>query len=237
MEEASHPLFSYPHLGLPTYTLNPKPAPTFYSSCLLISLASEEAYYNVSCPPPCFPPLLKVPSAVPKSLSLALFLSPLPPQPAQVSPPQSSQPPPYPLNPRRSVPTTGTIRRVLDDAMPSSLKHLDGTFRVVHASADTDVVACAGTVATAPTSAESRDALRIYHAAIHDLTTPAEDIAAAFLTSSVASMRPSAKPIPIAPTSSPTLLARVPPTTISPTRTDSHSQCSNNATKTSHLRF
>jgi hypothetical protein len=48
---------------------------------------------------------------------------------------------------------------------------------VVRASADTGVVACVGTVATAPTSAESRDALRIYHAAIHDLTTPAEDIA------------------------------------------------------------
>ena len=178
MEEASHPLFSYPHLGLPTYTLNPKPAPTFYSSCLLISLASEEAYYNVSCPPPCFPPLLKVPSAVPKSLSLALFLSPLPPQPAQVSPPQSSQPPPYPLNPRRSVPTTGTHTAGSGCCKwPHHCKHLDGTFRVVGASADTGVVACVGTVATAPTSAESRDALRIYHAAIHDLTTPAEDIA------------------------------------------------------------
>ena len=40
--------------------------------------------------------------------------------------------------------------------------------------------------------------------------------------SSVASMRPSAKPISIATTPSPTLLARVPPTTIFPTRTDSH---------------
>ena len=76
------------------------------------------------------------------------------------------------VNPRRSVPTPGTIRRVLDDAMPSSLKHLDGTFPVVPASADISVAACVSTVATAPTSAESRDALRIYHAAIHDLTTP-----------------------------------------------------------------
>ena len=35
-------------------------------------------------------------------------------------------------------------------------------------------------------------------------------------------VEPSAKPISIAPTPSPTLLARVPPTTIFPTRTDSH---------------
>ena len=34
-----------------------------------------------------------------------------------------------------------------------------------------------GTVATAPTSAESRHALKIYHAALDDLDTPADDIA------------------------------------------------------------
>ena len=39
------------------------------------------------------------------------------------------------------------------------------------------VVAHVGTVATAPTSAESRHALKIYHAALDDLDTPAADIA------------------------------------------------------------
>ena len=82
------------------------------------------------------------------------------------------------VNPRRSVPTTGTHTAGSGCCKwPHHCKHLDGTFRVVGASADTGVVACVGTVATAPTSAESRDALRIYHAAIHDLTTPAQDIA------------------------------------------------------------
>ena len=42
---------------------------------------------------------------------------------------------------------------------------------------DTAVVAHVGTVATAPTSAESRHALKIYHAALDDLDTPATDIA------------------------------------------------------------
>ncbi len=49
------------------------------------------------------------------------------------------------------------------------------TPRVVR-TADTAVVANVGTVATAPTSAESRHALKIYHAALDDLDTPAEDI-------------------------------------------------------------
>ena len=58
-----------------------------------------------------------------------------------------------------------------------AVSHLLYLGEVTLTSADTGVVACVGTLATAPTSAESRDALRIYHAAIHDLTTPAQDIA------------------------------------------------------------
>ena len=53
------------------------------------------------------------------------------------------------------------------------------------------------------------------------------------------SMRPIAKPISIAPTPCPTLHTRVPPIATLTTRTDSHflifSQCSNNATNTSHM--
>jgi len=51
----------------------------------------------------------------------------------------------------------------------------DGTFRVVRAR-DTDAGANVGTVATAPTSSESRHALRIYNAAVDDFDTPAADI-------------------------------------------------------------
>ena len=59
---------------------------------------------------------------------------------------------------------------------PHPCRFADGTFRVVRA-ADTAVVAHVGTVAVAPTSAASRQALLIYHAALDDLDTPAADIA------------------------------------------------------------
>ena len=52
----------------------------------------------------------------------------------------------------------------------------DGTFCVVRAR-ETDAAANVGTVATAPTSSESRHALQVYHAAVDDLETSAEDIA------------------------------------------------------------
>jgi hypothetical protein len=42
---------------------------------------------------------------------------------------------------------------------------------------DTDAAANVGTVATAPTSSESRHALQVYHAAVDDLETSAADIA------------------------------------------------------------
>jgi len=44
-------------------------------------------------------------------------------------------------------------------------------------ASDTTVVAHVGTVVTTPTSAESRHALKIYHAALDDLDTPVVDIA------------------------------------------------------------
>ena len=52
----------------------------------------------------------------------------------------------------------------------------DGTFCVVRAR-ETDAAANVGTVATAPTSSESRHALQVYHAAVDDLETSAADIA------------------------------------------------------------
>ena len=52
----------------------------------------------------------------------------------------------------------------------------DGTFRLVRTMA-ANVVANVGTVATAPTSLASRSAIQIYHAALDDLDTPAEDFA------------------------------------------------------------
>ena len=42
---------------------------------------------------------------------------------------------------------------------------------------ETDAAANVGTVATAPTSSESRHALQVYHAAVDDLETSAADIA------------------------------------------------------------
>jgi len=42
---------------------------------------------------------------------------------------------------------------------------------------ETDAAANVGTVATAPTSSESRHALRIYNADVDDFDTPAVDIA------------------------------------------------------------
>ena len=42
---------------------------------------------------------------------------------------------------------------------------------------ETDAAANVGTVATAPTSSESRHALRIYNADVDDFDTPAADIA------------------------------------------------------------
>ena len=42
---------------------------------------------------------------------------------------------------------------------------------------ETDAAANVGTAATAPTSSESRHALRIYNAAVDDFDTPAADIA------------------------------------------------------------
>ena len=42
---------------------------------------------------------------------------------------------------------------------------------------ETDPAANVGTVATAPTSSDSRHALAVYKAALDDLETPAEDIA------------------------------------------------------------
>jgi len=59
---------------------------------------------------------------------------------------------------------------------PIHCKLPDGTFRVVRAR-DTDAAANVGTAATAPTSLESRHALRIYNAAVDDFDTPAADIA------------------------------------------------------------
>ena len=81
------------------------------------------------------------------------------------------------VGPRRSTPTTGTHTAGSGCCkFPQHCRFADGTFRVVRA-ADTAVVAHVGTVATAPTSAESRHALKIYHAALDDLDTPATDIA------------------------------------------------------------
>ncbi len=81
------------------------------------------------------------------------------------------------VGPRRSTPTTGTHTAGSGCCKcPHHCRFADGTFRVVRA-ADTAVVANIGTVATAPTSAESRHALKIYHAALDDLDTPANDIA------------------------------------------------------------
>jgi hypothetical protein len=59
---------------------------------------------------------------------------------------------------------------------PFHCKLPDGTFRVVRAR-ETDAAANVGTVATAPTSSESRHALQVYHAAVDDLETSAADIA------------------------------------------------------------
>jgi hypothetical protein len=81
------------------------------------------------------------------------------------------------VGPRRSTPTTGTHTAGSGCCKcPHHCRFADGTFRVVRA-ADTAVVAHVGTVARAPTSAESRHALKIYHAALDDLDTPAADIA------------------------------------------------------------
>jgi len=81
------------------------------------------------------------------------------------------------VGPRRSAPATGTHSAGPGCCKcPHHCRFPDGTFRVVRA-ADTAVVAHVGTVATAPTSAESRHALKIYHAALDDLDTPATDIA------------------------------------------------------------
>ena len=41
---------------------------------------------------------------------------------------------------------------------------------------ETDAAATVGTVATAPTSSDSRHAMGVYQAALDDLETPAEDI-------------------------------------------------------------
>jgi hypothetical protein len=59
---------------------------------------------------------------------------------------------------------------------PFHCKLPDGTFRVVRAR-ETDAAANVGTVATVPTSSESRHALQVYHAAVDDLETSAADIA------------------------------------------------------------
>jgi hypothetical protein len=59
---------------------------------------------------------------------------------------------------------------------PIHCKLPDGTFRVVRAR-ETDAAANVGTAATAPTSSESRHALRIYNADVDDFDTPAADIA------------------------------------------------------------
>jgi hypothetical protein len=59
---------------------------------------------------------------------------------------------------------------------PIHCKLPDGTFRVVRAR-ETDAAADFGTAATAPTSSESRHALRIYNAAIDDFDTPTAAIA------------------------------------------------------------
>jgi hypothetical protein len=81
------------------------------------------------------------------------------------------------VGPRRSAPTTGTHTAGSGCCKcPHHCRFADGTFRVIRA-ADTAVVAHVGTVATAPTSAASRHALLIYHAALDDLDTPAVDIA------------------------------------------------------------
>jgi hypothetical protein len=81
------------------------------------------------------------------------------------------------VGPRLSTPTTGTHTAGSGCCKcPHHCRFADGTFRVVRA-ADNSVVANVGTVATAPTSAESRHALKIYHAALDDLDTPADDIA------------------------------------------------------------
>jgi hypothetical protein len=81
------------------------------------------------------------------------------------------------VGPRRSAPTTGTHSAGSGCCKcPHHCRFADGTFRVVRA-ADTAVVAHVGTVAVAPTSAASRQALLIYHAALDDLDTPAVDIA------------------------------------------------------------
>ena len=79
------------------------------------------------------------------------------------------------------MPSNVVLRSTLPNPPLSQLLFLvlprfaDGTFRVVRA-ADTAVVAHVSTVAVAPTSAASRQALLIYHAALDDLDTPAVDI-------------------------------------------------------------
>ena len=81
------------------------------------------------------------------------------------------------VGPRRSALTTGTHSAGSGCCKcPHHCRFPDGTFRVVRA-ADTAVVAHVGTVAGARTSAKSRQALLIYHAALDDLETPAADIA------------------------------------------------------------
>jgi len=59
---------------------------------------------------------------------------------------------------------------------PFHCKLPDGTFRVVRVR-ENDAAANVGTVATAPTSSDSRHALGVYKAALDDLGTPAADIA------------------------------------------------------------
>ncbi len=58
---------------------------------------------------------------------------------------------------------------------PFHCKLPDGTFRLVRVR-ENDAASNVGTVATAPTSSDSRHALGVYKAALDDLETPDEDI-------------------------------------------------------------
>jgi hypothetical protein len=60
--------------------------------------------------------------------------------------------------------------------MPYHCCFPDGTFHVVR-TAETGVVAQVGTVATAPTSTASRHVLKLYHATLDDIDTPANALA------------------------------------------------------------
>ena len=122
------------------------------------------------------------------------------------------------VNPRRSVPSTGTYAAVLDSANALITASISMARFVSFVPPQTPVLLL---VSVLLPRLQHRPSLVTLSGSITLLSTTLP-LLLKTSRSSVASLRPSAKPISIAPTPSPTLLARVPPTTIFPTRTDSH---------------